>query len=81
MEEWDEEDGEGTPYAPMPFSPLMLATDLATLACNIFAALSDCAEGIAKNFAHAHNKRVQDLDRRNDGEKFAQEILSGLEKL
>lgn len=81
MDGYLNEDEDFAPLAPSPFSFHGLAADF----CNALSGVCDIASeffgSTAVNFARAHNLAMERRDAIADGEKFASDVLSGLESL
>lgn len=75
------EDEDYEPLAPSPFSFFGLATDVCNAIAQTCEVIGELFGATAVNFARAHNRAVDRADRIADGEKFAADIMSGLESL
>lgn len=77
----DDDIDEIAPFEGSPWSwPSFLAETFIAIA-SIVEAISAFADSVSVQFMRMHNLFVDDCNRKSDGVKFAQDVLSGLDKL
>lgn len=77
----DGELDEGTEPVSLPFSWAGFVCEVFRFAARTAAALAELLGEMSNTAAYAHNKFVDDYRRRDDGERFAREVMAGIEQL
>lgn len=78
----DEYEYEEVPVLPsFKFSWWGVCTDLSLMVANVLMSFGQFWESTSQNFARAHNRSVDQFDAVAHGEKFAREVLSGIDEL
>ena len=77
----EEVDEETVPFASSKWSWCSTLAELFLMVSVMVEAVSTFAESVSIQFMRLHNKFIDDTDRRDDGERFARDVLSGLDTL
>ena len=77
----EEVDEEIVPFASSKWSWCSTLAELFLMVSVMVEAVSTFAESVSIQFMRLHNKFIDDTDRRDDGERFARDVLSGLDNL
>lgn len=78
FEEVDYDEDEFEVLAPLPFNGWSVAAHVGFALAGIFSCVGDLFADIGQEFAHAANHSVTRWRAKDEGEKFASEVLSGL---
>lgn len=71
----DDDELECVPLEPMPFSVHNAAIHVCCALAGIADCVSDMFSGIAREFGHAANHRFERWKAKDEGEKFAAEVM------
>ena len=81
MEDEEDEDLEFVPLDPAPWSWSSFVAEAVVMVSVQVSAVADFLGAASVQFQRMHNRFVDDSTKREDGERFATDILSGLKDL